>query len=571
MPAMLETLRIRHLALVDELTVEFCPGLNVLTGETGAGKSILVGALALLLGERADKTLIRAGTDRAEVEAVFSLPHPSPATALLQELDLTGDDPHRLIVRRTLQANGAGRITLNDQATTLQTLKRIGDRLVDLHGPHDHQSLLSADQQRDLLDAFGGLEVDRQPCADYHRQWLALRKERETLEGDESQFARELDFLRFQVQELEAAHFEPGEEDRLQEEHARATAAQELLETANGLLEALTDGEYAALTSLRSAQNALDRLSHRLSEAAAWRDEIHDLARRLQSLGSAIAQAAQRVEADPERLRQIEERMALYHRLHRKYPGGPEEWSRQLDKARARLETLQNREQRLLEIERERSEIKTHLRNATARLHDKRVRTARELSERVASELRDLGLRQAGFEVRLTPIEPGATGADAVEFFFAPNPGEPPHPLRAIASSGEISRVMLALKTALAAHDQIPILVFDEIDANIGGETATAVGHKLRALGRTHQVIAITHMPQVAVFGTTHFAVTKEVKDQRTRTRIERLDEAERAEEIARMLGGRQMTSVVLQHARELLSRASDNAPPPQPRPAGRR
>jgi DNA repair protein RecN (Recombination protein N) len=366
-----------------------------------------------------------------------------------------------------------------------------------------------------------------------------------------------MDFLAFQVKELGDAELQEDEESAVTAEHAVVANAQQVLESAGGLLEALTDGETSALQSLAAVQQQLERLAAIIPRAAEWKDEARQTAIQVKELAASIAAYAQAIDADPARLQWIEERMALYHRLKRKYNATIPELLAQLDTAKARLRDLQTRQERIAELTKQESALTVKLRQAGLKLRGKRKDSAGKLALAITGQLRDLGFARAGFEVNLADIEPAASGLDAVDFGFAPNPGEPSRPLRVIASSGEISRVMLAVKTVLAEHDHIPVLVFDEIDANIGGETATAVGRKLAELAVTHQVIAITHMPQAAVHGRHHYAVRKTVSGDRTRSSIDPLDDTARAEEIARMLGGKTLTSVVLQHAREMLQKAA--------------
>jgi DNA repair protein RecN (Recombination protein N) len=509
------------------------------------------------VGDRADKTLIRAGADQCAVEASILLPDPGPVDALLRELELEPTDHGQLILRRTVSAAGGGRNLVNDSPVSLQSLKRLGDLLVDMHGPHDHQSLLSPDYQLHLLDAFGRHDTLLAAYQALYRERRELESKRHALEGDEAAFAREMDFLAFQVQELGDAKLEEGEDETIAAEHAVVANAQQVLESAGGLIEALTDGETSAFQSLVAVQQQLERLASIVPQSADWKEEAKQAAIQVKELASTISAYAQSIDADPARLQWVEERMALYHRLKRKYNATVPELLAQLATAKTRLADLKTRHERIAEIAKLEAGLSAKLRQAGLKLRAKRKDSAGKLAEAITGQLRDLGFARAGFEVNLAELEPGPAGLDAADFGFAPNPGEPTRPLRAIASSGEISRVMLAVKTVLAEHDRIPILVFDEIDANIGGETATAVGRKLAELAATHQVIAITHMPQAAVHGKHHFAVRKTVSGDRTRSSIDPLDDNARAEEIARMLGGKSLTSVVLQHAREMLQKAA--------------
>ena len=555
-PRMLHTLRIKNLALVESVSIDFSPGLNVITGETGAGKSILIGALGLLLGERADKTIIRGGEEQCGAEALIEVPDPARLNALLAERGIELCDNGNIVLRRIVSTSGASRSFVNGSPTTLQALKEIGDLLVDMHGPHDHQSLLNTDYQMDILDAFGHTADLREEYVRSYREVRAIESERQAVHGaDEQMVAQQIDLLSFQIQELDEAALADGEDVQIEREQAVVANAQRILELTAGVTAALTEGETSAFQALVAVQQALTQLSGILPEADEWRTEARALAVQVQELSTSVSACASKVDADPQRLQWLEERMALYHKLKHKYGATVAEVLAHLEKARARLQELQGRGQRLAELDGRLAEAAKRMSEAGRKLGRKRRTVAAKLAEAATQQLRDLGFPHGAFHVELGDVQPGPSGIDAVEFGFAPNPGEPMRPLQAIASSGEISRVMLAVKAVLSAHDRIPILVFDEIDANIGGETANAVGAKLAEVAGAHQVLCITHLPQVAVCGTTHFAVRKEVRDGRTRTDVERLDTDSRTEEIARMLGGRDLTSVTLRHARELLRR----------------
>lgn len=559
---MLLSLRVKNLALVEEAAVEWRPGLNVVTGETGAGKSILIGALRLLLGERADRKWIRGGADVCVAEAVFDLRNAQDARALLEEFGIPAGDGDTLIVRRILRDSGSSLSYVNDVAVTLQTLKRLGDRLVDMHGPYDHQSLLDSAFQLVVLDAYGGLEADRGACAERYKQLAELEARRAPLLIDDETVAARIDLLAYRIRELEEANPQPGEDEAVAREHAVASQAQRILELGHTALGALQDGEANAFDALATAQRALEELSRIWPDAAAWRDELRETARQINASAESLREALDRVETDPGRLEWLEHRLALYQRLKKKYGADAAGLLKVLEHARAELTELQNRGERLAALDAEAARARAALAEAAARLSEKRRAIASKLADAVTAQLRELGFPHGAFRVELTPTAPGPTGADAVTFVFAPNPGEAAKPLRDVASSGEISRVMLATKVVLAKHDRIPVLVFDEVDANIGGEMGLAVGRKLAALGAERQVICITHLPQVAAFGDAHYAVAKRVREGRTFTEIGELDENARAEEIARMLGGKHLTRVTLQHAREMLS-ASRRAPTP--------
>ncbi|MBM4144536.1 MAG: DNA repair protein RecN [Lentisphaerae bacterium] len=555
---MLQTLRVRDLAIVENVRVDFEPGLNVITGETGAGKSVIIGALGLVLGERADKTLIRAGCEQCGVEAAFRLPDPSAVDAALDELGIPPCDDGQCVVRRIVSAAGGSRITINDSAATVQSLKRIGDLLVDIHGPYDHQSLLSRDFQLDLLDSYGHLWGPRDAYEALHRRLSGLQAQRRELEADDGDVARQIEMLAFQLKEIEEARLDETNEEDLRNEHARVANAQRILELANGICAALTEDETSAFSGMAAAQKMLGEMAGVMPEAAEWNAEARAVAIQVQELAASVSAAAQRVESDPGRLQWIEDRLALLHKLKRKYGASVAEIAAFRDRSAERLSALQNRGARIRELEESMAETRRQMESAGMALRAGREKAARGLAAAVTRELKDLGFAQGVFTADLEPCEPCASGLDAIEFGFAPNPGEPLRPLRSIASGGEISRVMLAGKSVLAAHDRIPVLVFDEIDVNIGGETGSAVGAKLAAVAANHQVLCITHLPQVAVHGATHYLVAKEVQAGRTATSIRRLEDRERVEEVARMLGGKDISSVVLRHAREMLARTAE-------------
>jgi DNA repair protein RecN (Recombination protein N) len=553
---MLQTLRVRNLALVEDIVVEFQQGLNVITGETGAGKSVLIGALGLLLGERADKSLIRAGADQCVAEAVFLLKDSSEVDAVLEDVGLPCCDEGQLVIRRTLTMTGSGKNLVNDSATTIQVLKRIGELLVDMHGPYDHQSLLNTDFQLDILDAFGHLWEARGAYETLYGKLRELVGQRKELEGASDQdVAQQLEMLFYQKKEIDDAAPVEGEDEAIIKEQTQVANAQRIIELTDGVRNALVEGEQSAFNGLAFAQKALNELAGFVEEAKPWRDDAKSLTVQVRDMAESVERFARNIEGDPQRLQWLEDRMALYHRLKRKYGATIPEILAKQEAIRERLKELEGREQRLAELDGQIIAERRKVEQAGGALGKARRAAAAKLSKTITAELRDLGFEHGSFAVGLEVIEPGPSGMDAIEFAFAPNAGEPSRPLRAIASSGEISRVMLAVKAVLANHDSIPVLVFDEIDANVGGVMGNAIGGKLGTVGQHHQVLCITHLPQVAVYGETHFAVTKEVTNGRTRTQIVPLEGEERVEEVARMLGGRDLTSVTMKHARELLRR----------------
>ncbi|NCC50586.1 MAG: DNA repair protein RecN [Spartobacteria bacterium] len=550
---MLMTLRIKNLALVEQIRVEFKPGLNIITGETGAGKSILMGALGLLMGGRADKGLVRAGEDACGAEALFYLEDSTEIDAILEEYGVEPCEDGELVIRRIIKASGPNQNVVNDCPVTAQALKHIGDALVDMHGPHDHQSLLHQECQRDILDAFGHLARERQQCETAFNQWSGLCQQRDALLGGGENVAEQLDRLQFKVKEISDAALVPGEEEEVQKEHEVLGNAQRIQELASGVLWNLVDGDHAVFDGLVNARPALEELSRLFPNGTAWLEEMDQLVRSLQELDIDIRRSCEDIESSPERLEWLDNRLSIYHRMKRKYGPGVEDVLRTLEEAQQALGDLESREERLAQLAADIEKALGRFNEVAGDLRRKRQAAAAKLASAIKKELKALGLRNGTFEVAFEEKPPARSGADEVDYIFAPNVGEEAKPLRVIASSGEISRVMLAIKTVLAAHDRVPVLVFDEIDANVGGEIGSAVGQKLKDVAASHQVICITHLPQVAVFGTSHYAVEKYVKAGRTFTQVSALEGEGRVEEVARMLGGRDLTSVTLEHAREML------------------
>jgi len=557
-PLMLVSLRIRNLALIEDLTWELGPGFNILTGETGAGKSILIDALSLLLGERADKSLIRTGADSCAIEAELELRDAIRLREINAALEAIGAEiceGSTLLLKRTVAASGANRQFINGSPVPLQGLKGVGDLLVDVHGPHDHQSLLATEKQAELLDAYGRLAPLRAACASASRMMREIEQERASLEMSEGEREQRLSMLEHQVMEIGSARLQPGDDERIENEYRAASHSQHILELAGTVTTLLNESENSVIVQLAQVERTLntwERMDASIADAEAInRQAIANL----QELAGIVQERAERVDLDPAQLRALEDRLNLVQSLKRKYGGTVEAVLAFAEKAAAQLAVLESRAEFLATLAQREKSAAQALGKAAADLSVARRKIAGPLGEKISQELRALGFNKALFEVQLTPLaRPGASGGDQVEFIFAPNPGEAARPLRTIASSGEMARVMLAVKTTLAEVDEIPILIFDEVDANVGGETAAQVGRKLRGLGRSHQVLCITHLPQVAAQGQSHFAVEKKVKQSRTLTELTRLDGAARQRELARMLGGQ--TEAALALAKSLLTEA---------------
>ncbi|MDQ3627147.1 MAG: DNA repair protein RecN [Verrucomicrobiota bacterium] len=553
MPAVLNLLRIKNLALVEDLQWNLAPGFTAITGETGAGKSIIIGALQLLLGERADKSLIRTGADVCTVEAVFEGDGLARLNPALEEAGVEGC-AGELILKRTLATSGTNRQFINGSPTTLAVLKSLGDELVDLHGPHDHQSLLSPERQLALLDAFAHAEPARAEYQKHYRQLQALTAEHASLSTAEATREQELDLLRHQVNEITSAKLDPTEEEQIESRYKLASNSQRLVELASGVVARLSEADESALSQLAETQRLLRELEKIDPAASEFATSHAGAVVELSELARSLADYVERLDLDPQQLAALEQRVSLVETLKRKYGGSLADVIAFGDRAAERMAKIEGRDAELERLNKEVAAVRAELNHAAEALQKLRTKAAPKLSDTVRKNLRDLGFKQSDFDARLTSLtEPRMSGADALELLFSPNPGEPPKPLRAIASSGEISRLMLAIKSSLAAQDAIPLLVFDEIDANVGGEIANAVGAKMRALSAAHQVLCITHLPQVAAAASHHFVVTKEVAGGRTHSELRPVTAKDRRAEIARMLGGQ--TASALEHAATLLKR----------------
>jgi DNA repair protein RecN (Recombination protein N) len=560
----LTTLRIRNLALVDDLTIELGEGYNVVTGETGAGKSILIGALNLVLGDRADRTLIRSGSESCTVEAVFDIkPLKAPLREFLDENGIEPCEDDELIIKRSFTASGTNRQFVNGSPANLNALTTIGEWLVDIHGPHEHQSLLHSATQLQLLDAFAGSQQDRDAFAGLVRNRQNLESQKTALVVDEKTYAQQLDLFRFQLNEISAACLRPGEEEEIESEYRRAGNAAKLLQLAQSASEGLGESENSLLNQAGAVGRALNELK-RIDPTAESLTQLHEQGvSLLRDLQVELSRYTEKIEVDPARLQQLEERLNLIHSLKRKYGSTVAEVVAFGEEARRKLESLEGRDAELQRLNRESEKIESELLRVGRALHSQRQKAIPQLGKAVSTHLASLGFRQSRFDVQLAYLEPITTpstghatrfpssGLDTIEFQFAPNPGEPSRPLRAIASSGELARVMLALKTVLAAEDQVPVLVFDEVDANVGGETANAVAEKMLQIARNRQVICITHLPQVAAPASAHYLASKRVETGRTISQITRLSKPERLTELARMLGGQ--TDAARKHAAALL------------------
>ena len=530
----LTELTVENLAVIERARLPISPGFTVLTGETGAGKSLVVDALALALGARAATDQVRSGTDAARVEAVFTDVASDEDDPLA---DVLAAGEGMAIIRREVGADGRSLVRVNDRSVTVGGLATLGARLAEIHGQHEQQRLLAGDRQLALLDRFGELDGRVADVAAAHRAWRGTVAQAAEMLTDEHELARRVELLRHQVDEITAAAAQPGEDEALERQLRSATHAEAIARAADAAVRALRD-ESAGLDALATARAELAQAAALDERFAALADRAGSLEAEAVELARDVADAAERQELDPATRAAAEERLALLYDLRRKYGetleaviGFGEESSEELE----RLEQQDTiREQLRADEARQRAELD----KAAATLGRERRKAARELAKRVNGELPALGLPAGAFDVAVEAAEVGANGADRVTFTFAPNPGEPARPLGRIASGGEASRLSLALKVVLAGADETPVLVFDEVDAGIGGRHATALGERLRDLARFHQVLCVTHLAQVAAFADVHVHVGKQVVDGRTVAEATVLDADARATELAAMLAG---------------------------------
>jgi DNA repair protein RecN (Recombination protein N) len=550
---MLRELRIKNLAIIEDLTVRFDRGLNVLTGETGAGKSIIVDALGLALGNRAQSDLIKSGEKEASVQAWFEIGDCN----LLPDVGI--DMSEGLFVRRVLSSGGKSRAFINDTMVTQQTLAEVGRRLVDIHSQHEHQSLLAPETQTMLLDSYGRLQPDREKVGSLFREVGVIGAELEGLKERVKERAQRQDLLKFQVNEIDTAVLKAGEEEELEEERkilANLNRLRELAETAYSQIY----GSEGSCTELLSS------VIMRVREMCAIDSGMEDTLKLIESAKPLLDDAAfalrghrERYEGEPQRLEIVEDRLELIGKLRKKYGDSIEEILRYGTDAEEELKTLESTDERLDALAGELALKEEELLSAAALLSKKREKTARKLEGLVTSTLEELAFGSAVFRIDIRQergdvgkekVGPG--GMDRIEFLFSANPGEPPKPLARIISGGELSRVMLALKSILAEVDSVPVLIFDEVDAGIGGKTAESVGKKLDGISGTHQLLCITHLPQIASFGDHHLKVEKKEREGRVYVEVMELKGRERQEEIARMLSGK-VTELSRRHAEELL------------------
>ena len=563
---MLKELTVQNFALLKELHLELDEGLMVLTGSTGAGKSIVVGAIGLLLGERAGAHLVRRGTHSATVEGVFDLSGRSGLIERLEQMGLEAEDG-LFVIRRMVSRKGDSKAFVNGSRLTVSQLKEIGDLLVDLHGQHDHQSLLRPAHHLELLDDYGQLRSVRKEVLQHYRELEKLHREEATLSGNVQTRHDRREYLEYQLEEIGRCQPRPDEDQELEKERLVLAHSEELFEGLKTAYGSLFEDEHSILDGLTAIQHRLEKLSRIDEGLKKNQQECSTLVYQLEELASELRGRLQSLQPDPERLTEIIERVDELTRLKRKHGGSLDAVIRRQQEIAEELESLTGGDQRLGEIRDQILEQEHLLGTLCRRLSDSRKRAAGDLSREIEKQLKNLGMPNTRFSVQIEQQadEEGwartqknryrcdTSGMDQVQFLISPNPGEGFRPLAKIASGGEISRIMLAMKSILASADQVPLLVFDEIDVGIGGQVAEAVGRTLRSLGRTHQVLCITHLHQIACLAQEHYLVSKKQHEGRTETIIHRLGFGEREGEIARMMGGQKITPITLKHAREMI------------------
>ncbi|MGH8452925.1 MAG: DNA repair protein RecN [Nevskiales bacterium] len=559
---MLTQLDIRNFAIIDDLSLELGAGLSALTGETGAGKSILLDALGLLLGDRAESDSIRASADKAEISASFQLEDAADARGWLRERELEdGDNPDVCLIRRVVTRDGRGRAFINGSPASTRDLRELGECLVDIHGQHEHQSLTKRDTQRDLLDGHGGHDELCAKVAGLAREWQRLDSRIAEIEQKSSDGGMRVDFIRFQVQELEALNLRPGELEQIDVEHKRLSNAGRLIEQGQQALQLLYEGEsgaaYDLLSQTRHPLVELAGLDPRYGEAA---ELIASAQIQVQEAADTLRRTLDGLELDPKRLQLLEQRLSDIHNLARKHRITPAELPAHLESLRAELALLEGASAEIGKLSQQRDETAKAWREQAQALSQVRKKSARKLSGAITGIMRTLGMPQGEFRVALSAINDDSTprvqGLDQIEFLVSANPGQEPRPLAKVASGGELSRISLAVQVIAANAARVPTLVFDEVDAGIGGGVAEIVGRQLRTLGTQRQVLCVTHLPQVAAQARQQLQVRKEIKSGQTYTRIRPLDDRDRVEELARMLGGVDITAQTRAHAKDMLERA---------------
>ena len=564
---MLSLLKIKNIALIDELELEFSRGLNLLTGETGSGKSIIVDSLGALTGERVSSDLIKEGTNQAQIEGLFTIKANADLHEIFYEsgIELEDDEETDVIVRRELAASGRNRIFVNNQLITQNFLKKIGAYLVDIHGQGEQTTLFNSANHLEILDEYAGLKNERAKVAERFRAMAHIGAEIESLRADEAQKLQLLDILQFQVDEIGKANLQAGEDESLEEEKRRLNNIEKLSTLSDESYLFLYENEEATVTTLEKVIKRITELAEYESSFREYDESLRTAQAVLEDLAFAVRDFRGSLEYSPQRLEEIENRLAEISRLKRKYGGSIETVTTHFKESEERLRNIETADLREEELRRELVKAREEYLKFALDLHAKREKAARIFEKEVESNLKAVALEKARFQVRISSPNENESrqeiadksftvkGFDAIEFYFSANVGESPKPLAKVASGGEASRLMLILKTTVKSNDAEKAVVFDEIDVGIGGRVAEAVGLKLKELAKTQQVLCVTHQPQVASLADRHFLVEKAMSKNRTEVSVKQLSETEKVEEIARMLAGEKISETARQHAKEML------------------
>ena len=553
---MLKNLHIRNLAIIEDIDIPFEPGMTVFTGETGAGKSIIVDALGLVLGDRADNSVIRPGADAAEITAIFFLSKDSDIAAKLEEQGIDTDQ-EELILRRVINRDGRSRAWANDSPVTIQLLRELGDGMVDIHGQHAHQSLLRPDMQRNLLDTYGWYSDVLNRVRELHTEWSATDHELKKLSGSDQDREARISLLKFQVEELETLNTSAGELETLASEHARLANASRIIENCRLARQHLIEDEHSVLSGINRDIHELQALvqyDHALTQVV---ELLEGAAVHVKEADVELRHYLDNLDLDPARMQTVEDRLAAIHDMARKHRVRPEALSEHLQALREELGSYEESGQRVADLERRRDQALKEYQLAADELHTWRGKTAKKLAREIVTRLKELGMPAASFSIVVQKIErdtPRQEGMDRIEFLVTINPGQELQPLAKVASGGELSRISLAIQVIGSKDKGLPTLIFDEVDAGIGGAIAEIVGKLLHSLAANRQVFCVTHLPQVAALGDHHLQVNKAVSDDTTVIEVTHLNRTQRVEEIARMLGGLKITGKTREHAREMLN-----------------
>ncbi|MBY0470492.1 DNA repair protein RecN [bacterium] len=556
---MLEVLSIKNVAIIDSVEISFKKGLNILSGETGAGKSIVIDAISLLLGSRADVNLIRSGAEEASVEGLFQIADMPQIGERLAKLGYQSENAE-LLIKRVVNRNGKHRIYVNGELGTLALLQDLCEGLVDLCGQHEHQSLLKAQTQLELIDRYGGLLPQTSNLGQLLQHHRSLHREHDILSGAETERLRRLDYLKFQISEIQAAQIEPGEDEKLQAQKQLLQSAEQRVRSADAVVETLDREQDGVLDMLRSALTRMRTLNQLDAELAPVREGLERALAESEETSMALQKYLRSVDVDSERLTQIQERLSLLADLKKKYGGNLEDVLKHLARLESELNSIGEANERVGALTKEIQDTREKLQTSGKGLSKSRKKVASMLSESVTAELKDLKMGDAEFSTELTYKEEidnwSLSGPDQIQFLVKTNRGEPARPMGKIVSGGELSRLMLAIRRVISDRGGIGVYLFDEIDAGIGGQTAFKVGKKLKSVAEHNQVICITHVPQVASFADHHLSVRKSQKGERTTAQIVEIEGQERKKELARMLGGPELTQKSLDNAAELLELA---------------